>query len=135
MPIRRPRSSLTLIGAALVLLISIAIGQRIGDRVLSAGTDRQPTVVRPLATPVAEPSSGPVVDWKRQQVVSVATDPAFPDPRVTRPPAPSPSPTLAPTPTPKPATAAPDTAPPSPAPAASREPAQASPEPATAPSP
>jgi hypothetical protein len=105
MPIRRPRTSLTLVGAALALLVSIAIGQRVGDRVLSAGTDRRPTVVRPLATPVPEPSERAVHDWKREQIVVAATDPGFPDPRATRtpPPAPpSPVPTHTPRPSPSP---------------------------------
>jgi len=102
MPSRRPRTSLTLVGAALVLLISIAIGQRIGDHVLSMGTDRQPTVVRPLATPVAEQSDVPVRDWHREQIVTVATDPAFPDPRATPTPTPTPPPTPTPTPRPTP---------------------------------
>jgi len=134
MPSRRPRTALTLVGAALVLLISIAIGQRIGDRVLSAGTDRQPTVVRPLATPVPEASQGPVVDWKRQQIVSVATDPAFPDPRATRPPTPTPAPTATPRPTPPPPTIAPYTSPPLLLPLASHPPDE-SPEPENSTSP
>jgi hypothetical protein len=130
MPTRRPRASLTLVGAALVLLLSIAIGQRIGDHILSSGTDRQPTVVRPLATPVPEQSEGPVRDWHHEQIVSVATDPAFPDPRVTRPPTPTPAPTRTPaepalTPAP---TAPPYTSPPLALPLASHAPDE-SPEP------
>jgi len=117
MPSRRPRTSLTLVGAALVLLISIAIGQRIGDRVLSMGTDRQPTVVRPLATPVPEATGdAPVRDWHREQIVSVATDPAFTDPRATPTPTPTPpptpTPTRPPTPTPSPSPAPTYTSPP-----------------------
>jgi len=137
MPTRRPRTSLTLVGAALVLLISIAIGQRIGDHVLNAGTDRQPTVVRPLATPVPEQSDVPVRDWHREQVVSVATDPAFPDPRVTRAPTPAPSaaPTATPRPSPTPApTQLPYTSPPLALPIASHAPDE-SPEPADSASP
>ncbi len=135
MPTRRPRTSLTLIGAALVLLLSIAIGQRIGDHILSSGTDRQPTVVRPLATPVPEQSEGPVRDWHREQIVSVATDPAFPDPRVTRPPTPTPAPTptLRPTSPPSP-TPPPYTSPPLALPLASHAPDE-SPEPADSASP
>ncbi|MGB8266172.1 MAG: hypothetical protein WCE44_07630 [Candidatus Velthaea sp.] len=129
---RRPRTSLTLVGAALVLLISIAIGQRIGDRGLRAGTDRQPTVVRPLATPVPEPSAAPAQDWKRQQIVSVATDPAFPDPRVARPATPAPSPTPRPTPLP---TVAPYTSPPLPVPIVSTAPADQPTDAAASPSP
>jgi hypothetical protein len=135
MPTRRPRTSLTLVGAALVLLISIAIGQRIGDHVLSAGTDRQATVVRPLATPVPDVSDGPLRDWHREQVVSVATDPAFPDPRATRPPTPTPAPTPTPTPTRAPTpTAAPYTSPPLLVPIASHAPDE-SPDPGDSPAP
>ena len=35
---------------------------------------------------------GELKNWKRMQVVSVATDPAFPDPRVTAPPRPTQAP-------------------------------------------
>jgi len=135
MPTRRPRTSLTLVGAALVLLISIAIGQRIGDHVLISGTDRQPTVVRPLATPVPEQSDTAVHDWHREQIVSVATDPAFPDPRVTRPPTPTPAPTPTPRPSPTPSlTPPPYTSPPLPLPVASHAPDE-SPEPSESASP
>jgi len=135
MPTRRPRTSLTLVGAALVLLISIAIGQRIGDHILTSGTDRQPTVVRPLATPVPEQSEGPVRDWHHEQIVSVATDPAFPDPRATRPPTPTPAPTPTPRPTALPSpTPPPYTSPPLALPIASHAPDE-SPAPADSASP
>jgi hypothetical protein len=100
---RRPRTSLTLVTLGLLLLLSVAIGQRIGDRVLFGATERRVPVAASLATPVAGPSvDDPNVlrNWKRLQVVSVATDPAFPDPRVTPSPSPSPRPTPRPTPSP-----------------------------------
>ncbi len=91
---RRPRTSLTLIVLGILLLASVFIGQRIGDRALFGSTERRNPAVVPLPTPVAEASLDPSVsrNWKRLQIVSVATDPAFPDPRVTPPP-PTPSPT------------------------------------------
>jgi hypothetical protein len=102
---RRPRTSLTFGILGLLLLVSVAVGQRIGDRVIFGSTDRRVPVAAPLATPVPDASAAdPNVsrNWKRLQVVSVATDPAFPDPRVTRSPEPTPKPTPRPTPTPSP---------------------------------
>ena len=84
-----------------VLLAAIAIGQRMGNRVLGQSTELSPSVL-PSVQITAEPSYarsaayGP--DWRRTQTLSAAPDPGFPDPRVppaplpTRPPAPSPSP-------------------------------------------
>jgi len=87
-----------------VLLGSILIGQKLGDRVLLQTEQRVPIAgsgVTPV--PEAQPSdAGDLKNWKRLQVVSVATDPAFPDPRVTVPPRPRPTPSPTPTPTPKP---------------------------------
>jgi hypothetical protein len=90
-----------LVAGAVVLLVSILIGQKLGDRVLLQTARRVPIAGANL-TPVPEtqPSAQPPIkNWKRQQVVSVATDPAFPDPRVTHPPTPRPA-TAAPTPKP-----------------------------------
>jgi hypothetical protein len=101
LPTRRPGLSALLIGGAIVLLVSIVIGQKIGDRVLLQ-TERRAPIAGSGVTPVPEanPSDhGELKNWKRLQVVSVATDPAFPDPRVTRPPTPPPPPE---TPTPRP---------------------------------
>jgi hypothetical protein len=95
-----------LIAGAVILLVSIVIGQKLGDRVLLQ-TERRVPIAGSNLTPVPEtqPSAqAPIKNWKRQQVVSVATDPAFPDPRVTRPtprpatPAPTPKPALTPAP-------------------------------------
>ena len=99
---RRPGTSLTLIAAGLVLLVSIAVGPRLGDSVLRQVTEQRGTEADPILTPVpqASPDEGAVRNWKTEQVVSVATDPAFPDPRATRPPTPTPQPTRPPTPPP-----------------------------------
>ncbi len=81
-----------LVAGAVVLLASIVVGQKLGDKILLQ-TPRRPVLVGSGITPVpeADPSDrGELKNWKRLQVVSVATDPAFPDPRVTRPPAPPP---------------------------------------------
>ncbi|HZO95389.1 MAG TPA: hypothetical protein VFB22_16695 [Candidatus Baltobacteraceae bacterium] len=103
-PTRRPRTSAFLVAGAFVLLGSILIGQKLGDRVLLQTEQRVPIAgsgVTPV--PEAQPSdAGDLKNWKRLQVVSVATDPAFPDPRVTVPPRPRPTPSPTPTPTPKP---------------------------------
>ncbi len=145
-PSRRPGLSALLIAGAIVLLVSIVIGQRIGDRVLLQTETRTPIAgsgVTPV--PEANPSDrGELKNWKRLQVVSVATDPAFPDPRVTRPPTPPPppvTPTPRPTPTPR-ATPIPEqpapslyTSPPLPIPLVSHEPGAAETEPPTAPPP
>lgn len=95
-----------LVAGAVILLVSILIGQKLGDRVLLQ-TERRVPIAGSNLTPVPETqptAQAPIKNWKRQQVVSVATDPAFPDPRVTRPTprpataAPTPKPTLTPAP-------------------------------------
>ncbi len=132
-----------LVAGALVLLVSILVGQKLGDRVLLQ-TERRVPVGNALITPVpqVQPTNpGPLRNWKRDQVVSVATDPAFPDPRVTKPPTPSPrpSPTPKPSPTPLPPTTVPSsvyTSPPLPLPIVTHGPDETStvpPEGATAP--
>lgn len=118
---RRPRTAITLVALGILLLVSVAIGQRIGDRALFGSTERRVPVAAPLATPVAGASAADAAiskNWKRQQVVSVPTDPAFPDPRVTRPPTPTPKPTPLPTLAPL----RPYTSPPMPMPLISHEP-------------
>jgi len=91
-----------LIIGSVVLLMAIIIGNQLGDRVLSQVTEQ----TRPLPTPVM-PSAVPTQSqapqsWKQVQVTAVATDPHFPDPRVTPPPPPTPRPTRRPTPAPIP---------------------------------
>jgi hypothetical protein len=131
-----------LVVGAVVLLVSILIGQKLGDRVLLQ-TERRVPVGAALVTPVpqtAPTNPGPLRNWKRDQVVSVATDPAFPDPRVTRPPTPKPRPVVVrvrrtPTPVPGPETLPPYeggyTSPPLPLPLVSHAPGEVETEPPT----
>jgi hypothetical protein len=125
-----------LIAGAVVLVVSILIGQKLGDRVLLQ-TERRVPIGGLGITPVPEAESsdhGELRNWKRLEVISVATDPAFPDPRVTRPPAPP-----APSPTPHRATPIPEaprpvytyTSPPLPLPLVSHEPVEIETEPPT----
>jgi hypothetical protein len=126
-PPRRPALSVLLVAGALVLLVSILIGQRLGDRVLLQTEQRLPlagSVITPVPAPsVTDPGD---LHWKRLQVVSVATDPAFPDPRVTPTPPPTPRPTPKPTasarPTERPTPLPAYTSPPLPVPIASHSP-------------
>lgn len=126
---RRPRTALVFIAMGMVLLAAIAVGQKIGEQAIFGTTQRRVPVAGPLATPVpdATPSGEPGVslNWKRLQVVSVATDPAFPDPRVTPPPTPrppTPKPTNSPTPVPDLIPSGVYTSPPLPIPIASHDP-------------
>lgn len=125
-----------LVAGAVVLVVSILIGQQVGDRVLLQSEQRVP-LAGSVITPVPEPSAtdpGNLRDWKRLQVVSIATDPAFPDPRITPPP-PTPRPTPRPTPTPSATpTVRPYTSPPLPVPLISHSP-DATDEPTSAPVP
>ena len=124
-----------------MLVISILIGQKLGDRVLLQ-TERRVPIAGSGVTPVpgAEASGHDVLkNWKRLQVVSVATDPAFPDPRVTPPPRPTQAPytpppyhaTSIPEPTYKPQTRSLYTSPPLPIPIVSHEPGATETEPPT----
>jgi hypothetical protein len=133
---RRPRTSLVLVGLGVVLLVAIAVGEQIGDRAIFSATQHRLAFPDDTITPVPEDTGtdDPSLskDWKRLQVVSVATDPAFPDPRVTPPPTPTPRPTPPPpTPTPVPSPTATATAaytsPPLPLPIASHDPSETSP--------
>jgi hypothetical protein len=96
---RRPATSLLLVGGAILLLVSIVVGQRLGDSVLRQVTEQRSSEAGPILTPVPQASDelGEARNWKREQVVSVATDPAFPDPRATPKPTPTPRPTANPT--------------------------------------
>ena len=128
---RRPRTALTLVGMGIILLVSIVVGQQIGNHTIFGSTERKVVVPGQSITPVPEEPAGPnqaiLRNWKRLQVVSVATDPAFPDPRVT--PRPTPSPTPSPSPSPKPSPSAKPTdfytSPPLAVPIASHEPGEA----------
>jgi hypothetical protein len=85
---------------AVVLLLAVAIGERLGNRVIGQATEQTlQSVIPQSVTPAPDASPSPYgPDWKRSQALSAAGDPRFPDPRVP----PQPLPTLAPTPTPKP---------------------------------
>ena len=87
-----------IIGAG-VLVASILVGEKLGDRVMLQTDQRIPIAGSGITpVPVVQPTDhADSPDWKRLQVVAVATDPGFPDPRVTRPP--PPRPTASPTPT------------------------------------
>jgi hypothetical protein len=92
----------------LVLLAAIGVGQRMGDRVLGQATEHTlPPLSSVLASPDPDASSGPYgPDWRRNETLSAAGDPRFPDPRV--PPRPLPTPLPAPTAPPVPATPTPN---------------------------
>jgi hypothetical protein len=127
------------VAMAFVLLAAIFAGERIGTEGLFSATQRRLEMPDDTITPVPQvaPSDDELLskNWKRLQVVSVATDPAFPDPRVSPPPTPTPRPappTPRPTPSPTPAPTAPDdlyTSPPLALPLASHEPEAPSPTP------
>jgi hypothetical protein len=99
---RRPKTALTLVGMGVVLLVAVVVGQQIGEHTIFGATERRVVIPEQAITPVPEDTAGANEEisrnWKRLQVVSVATDPGFPDPRVT----PTPKPTPKPTPSPKP---------------------------------
>jgi hypothetical protein len=92
--------TITLAGGAAVLLIAVALGERMGNRVIGQATEQTLQSVIPQAiTPAPDATPQPYgPDWKRSQALSAAGDPHFPDPRVP----PQPLPTLAPTPKPRP---------------------------------
>src|SRR5579862_8721622 len=80
-------SALLLIGG-FVLLVSVALGMGMGNRVLGqigAHVPVQPTPVPQLTGATDE--NGAPDEWRHTSVLSVATDPGFPDPRVTPEPA------------------------------------------------
>ena len=100
---RKPMTSAFLVTCGVTLLVAIVVGEKMGERVLHQTT--QTAVVPTLTTPsplASADESGPVRDWRKAQVVTVATDPGFPDPRVTPPPTPTPKPPKTPKPTPTP---------------------------------
>jgi hypothetical protein len=99
---RRPRTAMALVGMGIVLLAAVVLGQQIGEHTIFGATERRVEIPEGAVTPVPDetPGSDEAIsrNWKRLQVVSVATDPAFPDPRVTPPPTPTPRPTPSPKP-------------------------------------
>lgn len=102
--------TILLAAGAVVLLVAVALGERMGSRVIGQATEQTLQSIVPQAVtppPGATPQPyGP--DWKRSQALSAAGDPRFPDPRVppqplpTPLPRPTPAPTPVPTPTPNP---------------------------------
>lgn len=100
--------TLLLAAGAVVLLLAVALGERMGSRVIGQATEQTLQSVIPQAvTPAPDATPRPYgPDWKRSQALSAAGDPRFPDPRVppqplpTLPPTPKPTPTPVPTPTP-----------------------------------
>lgn len=101
-------ATFVLAAGAAVLLIAIALGERMGDRVLGQATEHTLPALAAIATPDPNASTGPYgPDWKRSETLAAAPDPRFPDPRVPPQPLPTPLPvaTAAPvaaTPTPNP---------------------------------
>ncbi|HEY8321092.1 MAG TPA: hypothetical protein VIG46_04765 [Candidatus Baltobacteraceae bacterium] len=90
--------TLVLVLGTAVLLLAIAIGEGMGDKVLGTATERRlgglPSIV---VTPAPSQTMGPYgPDWKRSQSLAAAPDPGFPDPRI--PPQPLPTPPPRPTP-------------------------------------
>jgi hypothetical protein len=93
---RASLSTVLLVGA-FVLLIAIGVGMNMGNRVLGQIGAHVP--VQPTAVPAAteDPAQhDEITGLKHSTVMSVATDPGFPDPRVT------PEPEVPATPRPRP---------------------------------
>ncbi|HEY1683046.1 MAG TPA: hypothetical protein VGF98_15470 [Candidatus Tumulicola sp.] len=95
-------ATIVLAAGTIVLLVAIAIGQRMGDRVLdqvtgSGNQNASVTAVTPEPTQSAG-AYGP--DWKRSESLAGAADPRFPDPRIPPQPLPTPLPTPKATPAP-----------------------------------
>jgi hypothetical protein len=95
--------SLLLILGSLVLLVAIVIGDSMGNKVLGQIASRASSATTPV--PIPTPSEGDEASQvlaRRHEVLSVATDPGFPDPRVTPEPPPPATPRPSPRPTPSP---------------------------------
>ena len=99
------RNGFVLVAAALILLIAIAVGRNMGNRVILKATEQGQTGVGSTLTITPNPDAtdnntpfGP--NWKRTQILAAAPDPGFPDPRVPPEPLPTPPPTPKPTPPP-----------------------------------
>lgn|GEM_PF-952045 len=99
------RLAITLIAAAVLLLLAIFIGKQMGDRVITKATEEGQTGVGNTLTFSPQPGATAAVplgpNWKRTQVLAAAPDPGFPDPRVPPVPLPTPVPTPKPTEQPK----------------------------------
>jgi hypothetical protein len=94
--VKKSRADLSfgLVLAAFVLMVSIYVGNNMGNRVLGQVAARTEVAPTPLVTAVAQVKDvQSALGWKKTEVISVATDPAFPDPRVTPIPPATPRPT------------------------------------------
>ena len=88
--------TLVLAAGVVVLLVAIAVGERMGDRVLGQSSHALQSVGTVTITPDPNQVSGPFgPDWKRSQTLSAAPDPRFPDPRIPPKPLPTPIPVQA----------------------------------------
>ena len=85
--------TIVLAAGAAVLLFAIALGQRMGDRVLGQATEHALPAIAGIGTPAPGATAGSFgPDWKRSETLSAAADPRFPDPRVPPQPLPTPLP-------------------------------------------
>jgi hypothetical protein len=132
---RRTNLSTVLLMGAATLLIALALGNGMGSRVVSQVAERIPQFAA-SSTPAPEATATDAqagTAWKRTQVMAVATDPGFPDPRVTPAPPPPPPPRrVTPSPSPSPTSAhqrQPYTSPPLPIPIVSHYPGETSTDP------
>lgn len=95
--------TIVLAAGAAVLIVAVALGQSMGDRVMQQATEQLQGLTPSAVTPAPDSSEQPYgPDWKRSQALSAATDPRFPDPRVPPQPLPTPLPAPKATPTPHP---------------------------------
>lgn len=114
--------SQVLIVGGFVLLVAIGVGVAMGNHVLGQVAGQEPIAPTPVPIPTqsGDAESGNSAAWKHLTILSVATDPAFPDPRITPEPevvvTPKPTPTPRPSPSPTPGTGVPYTSPPPPIP-------------------
>ena len=102
----RAALSMVLIVGGFVLLVAIGVGMAMGNHVLGQAVNQDPIAPTPLPIPTPSGGEGAAsAAWKHTTILSVATDPAFPDPRVTPEPEPIVVPTRTPTPRPSPTSA------------------------------
>ena len=76
--------SIVLIAGSFILLVAIVIGNSMGNKVLGQIASRASFSTTPV--PIPTPSAGDEASRvlaRRHEVLSVATDPGFPDPRIT----------------------------------------------------
>ncbi|MDQ2681837.1 MAG: hypothetical protein M3Y21_12600 [Candidatus Eremiobacteraeota bacterium] len=92
-PSKRLVTAVLFIGVV-VLLAAVLIGERMGDRVLGQATEKRlDSIPYAVLTPNPNQTTSPYgPGWKDSQVLSVAPDPHFPDPRIPPVPLPTPAP-------------------------------------------